>query len=626
MHHEPLLNNPLRSKDDLRRALQDLWAPLRPHFVKAGAHAFWGDASGHYSRLGAKMECFARPLWGLAPLAAGGGQFADWPLYHAGLADGVNPASPRYWGDTQDRDQRFVEMAAIALGLLLARDKLWEPLDPQTRARACAWLQRINHHILPETNWLFFRVFVNLALRAAGHDQDNSRQIEADLAQIDAFYRGDGWYTDGPNTRRDYYVPMAFHYWGLVYSALFGREDPARAETYRERARVFAQDYLHWFANGGEALPFGRSLLYRMCQCDFWGALAYAKVEALPWGVIKGLHLRNLRWWFRQPVFSETGLLTIGYRYPNLIVSESYNAPGSPYWALKAFLPLALPEDHPYWRATELPRPEQALSVQPRVSMIVCHDRARDHVLALSASERPTNGRRNMGQKYAKFAYSTVFGFNCSSSNDVPPYETAESMLLLSDDGHDWRWHETHTEESVGARGIHFAWRPFPGVKVNTWLLPALPGHVRVHRLESDRALEALEGGFALPCEAPEEVRAGGSGGEVIARSASHIVGLKALDAGAVGEVVKLLPNTNVLHPMTELPLLRRRLPPGTTWLITLAAGFPGLAGQAELEAWLASFAADFGPRHPAITQGGRLLFSKAEAPVNNAAPLPASE
>src|SRR5207248_7125795 len=130
-----------------------------------------------------------------------------------------------------------------------------------------------------------------------------------------------------------------------------------RAKRIIERARLFAKDFVHYFNAEGTALPFGRSLTYRFAQGAFWGALAFANVEALPWGVIKGLYLRHLRWWMRQPIFTETGLLTIGYTYPNLVMAESYNSSQSPYWALKAFLPLALPEEHPFWQAEETSLP-----------------------------------------------------------------------------------------------------------------------------------------------------------------------------------------------------------------------------------------------------------------------------
>ncbi|SQB37568.1 Uncharacterized protein conserved in bacteria [Citrobacter koseri] len=39
---------------------------------------------------------------------------------------------------------------------------------------------------------------------------------------------------------------------------------------------------------------------------------------------------------------------------------EDYNSPGSPYWALKVFLILALPDDHAFWQAEELPLPQCA--------------------------------------------------------------------------------------------------------------------------------------------------------------------------------------------------------------------------------------------------------------------------
>ena len=39
---------------------------------------------------------------------------------------------------------------------------------------------------------------------------------------------------------------------------------------------------------------------------------------------------------------------------------EDYNAPGSPYWALKTYLMLALPESHPFWQAEEQPLPSLA--------------------------------------------------------------------------------------------------------------------------------------------------------------------------------------------------------------------------------------------------------------------------
>ncbi|RPA96865.1 hypothetical protein L873DRAFT_1810586 [Choiromyces venosus 120613-1] len=88
----------------------------------------------------------------------------------------------------------------------------------------------------------------------------------------------------------------------------------------------------------------------------FWGAFAFAGVEPpapLTWGVIKGLLLRNLRWCSKEDIFTPMGTLTIGYCYPNMCFTENYNSPGSPYWGMKTFIRLALPETHPFWSSPE---------------------------------------------------------------------------------------------------------------------------------------------------------------------------------------------------------------------------------------------------------------------------------
>ena len=88
----------------------------------------------------------------------------------------------------------------------------------------------------------------------------------------------------------------------------------------------------------------------------------------------------------KQPIFDNGGILTVGYTYPNLLMSETYNAPGSPYWALKAFVFLALPDDHPFWQADEAPFP----SLEPvhcirECDMLICH---RSHeAVALTAGQ-----------------------------------------------------------------------------------------------------------------------------------------------------------------------------------------------------------------------------------------------
>ena len=81
----------------------------------------------------------------------------------------------------------------------------------------------------------------------------------------------------------------------------------------------------------GRAVPFGRSLTYRFAMSSFWGAVAFADLELpapLTWGVVRGLQLRNVRYWARQAgAYNTDGTLTIGYCYPNQAMTEVRSLP-----------------------------------------------------------------------------------------------------------------------------------------------------------------------------------------------------------------------------------------------------------------------------------------------------------
>lgn len=408
--------------------------------------------------------------------------------------------------------------------------------------------------------------------------------MNAALDRLDDFYLGDGWYADGMTEQRDYYIPFAMHFYGLVYARMAGERDPRRAAMYRERAVAFAQDFVNWFATNGAALPFGRSLSYRFAQGAFWGALAFADLEALPWGAIKGLALRHLRWWSQQPIFASDGTLSIGYAYSNLNMAEQYNSPGSPYWALKFFLPLALPKLHPFWQAEELPLPElPSIQYQPHPHMIFYRDSSRQHIVALTSGQHEP-WIRHAGEKYAKFAYSTAFAFSVPIGRRGLTQAAADSMLALSDDGEVYRVREKCIAAVYEEGALHSRWQPLPGVEVETWLIPAPPWHIRVHCLRTDRPLWSAEGGFALDRSGDDPLANAGvhEAAEAIAsaRYPAGGSGVRDLLDRRMGQVVRVDPNTSLMFPRTVLPMLTAQHGPGNHWLAC------AVLADADLKHW----------------------------------------
>jgi hypothetical protein len=152
---------------------------------------------------------------------------------------------------------------------------------------------------------------IGLGLRAI--DEKNRARTDRRICPSSMHHAGeDGIAMDG--RRADHYIAFAMHFYGLIYGRL--GNDPERTNVFQRRAEAFVPEFVRWFAKNGAVLPFGRSMTYRFACGSFWSALAFADFPALPWGQIKGLVLRHLRWWSKQPIAHRDGVLSTATRTP----------------------------------------------------------------------------------------------------------------------------------------------------------------------------------------------------------------------------------------------------------------------------------------------------------------------
>lgn len=553
----------LSTKQDFQALMHLFLDPLKPYYSAGGARLHLGETGVTYGQAAIELEAFSRPLWALVPFWMGGGsdpEFED--IYRRGLAAGSDPENPEYWGDCKDYDQCFVEMAAIACGLLNAPEKLWDPLSGAEKQNLARWLDQINHHQIPECNWQFFMILVNLALKKCGMPYDPENMARG-LARIDSYYSGDGWSTDGASPQKDYYIPWAIQYYGVLYAKFAADTDPDRAALYRSRAELFARQFIYWFDENGAALPYGRSLTYRFAQNCFWAACVWAGLEPFPLGVMKGLIVRNFNWWLDQKMFDRDGILTIGYCYPQMYMAERYNAPGSPYWGMKSFILLALPDSHPFWSAETEPMPAlDALKPMPHANMLVARTKGR--VTAYAAGVNEGHGHGQFPEKYAKFAYDTRFGFCASRSREVIYQAAPDSMLaFVIDDNVFVR--KVSLSHEIRADRVVSKWSPFPGITVTTTVLPTADGHIRRHEIESAYPCEAYDCGFAVPNFAPGYVEST-AGGAATARNAAVSC---TVSGSGEGTVIKCDPNVSLYSTNVCIPAVRYAIPEGRTVIET---------------------------------------------------------
>ncbi|ANB14195.1 hypothetical protein AWJ20_5156 [Sugiyamaella lignohabitans] len=585
----PIAGNGFSGRTDVVRALFSIWEPLQAAFSKDGATVQIDHSGAIFDRAAISLEGFARPLWGIVPYVMGGGEFDNWDLFNRGLSNGTDPDHPEYWGDITDIDQRQVELAAIGFALAVVPEHFWEPLTEEAKKNVIRYLLMGREHDLPECNWHFFRVLMDLGLNRAGAVYDQAKLSNESFDKIDRYYIEDGWYRDGDPKgelyRMDYYNPFAMHLYGLLYSAL-QPNDTERVEKYRSRAREFTKEFVNFFADDGSSVPYGRSLTYRFACGSFWGALAFADEEALPWGVIKGLYLRHLRWWSQQPISSlNSNILSVGYCYPNTFFSEGYNSACSPYWAMKAFLPLALPESHPFWSSKEVDLDHVKVPFVSSVPGFVFSHNPKNTVMLVSGPER--KDMRFVTEKYNKFAYSSRYGFSIEADYERFYAGVFDNMLAFSDDGAHFRVRERCAVAKVSGTILYSLWNPWSDVKVETWLIPCGPWHTRVHKIVSPRKLSTIEGGFCVPlADFNKDLRFQKENYALVQAEEDISCITELSDTKRTGRVHKPEGNTNLMFSRTLVPQLLADIEPNKEHIFVTAvlASPDKLAAQTALK------------------------------------------
>ncbi len=492
----PITHNTIESRDDVAQSLIDILNPCEDALVASNTGLFVGNTMAHYGPRGTLLEGWSRLLWGLVPLRAGGYNWSGQDKHFEGLINGTNREHEFYWGDVHYSDQRIVEMAAIALSLILTPQYYWDPLSDKQKDNLCDWLNQVNENEFSHNNWLYFRILVNLAFEKLGRKEFHESLMESDISEIEDMYEADGWYHD--EVPFDNYNPWAMQYYSLIYYKLRYKKDPQRCERFKKRVHLFANQYVHYINNEGANVPYGRSLTYRFGAISFFSACAFADLEVLPYGVMKSIVLKNLRWWFKQPIFDRDGFLTIGYVNPSLIIGEQYNAPGSPYWGLKIYLVLALKEDHPFWMAKEEDLPTLEQTKLLKVPSIIMQRTSDDDVVMLNGGQYPPYHMMHNAEKYAKFCYSVHYGFSASSSYYDFEKCGCDSMLYFSDDGDYFRPRRELEVIKKCEQYLLTRWNPYKDVEVLTYLVPYKDYHVRVHRINTRRDVLTYEGGFAI--------------------------------------------------------------------------------------------------------------------------------
>lgn len=275
------------------------------------------------------------------------------------ITNAVDPSSPDYLPFDGPGTQPLVDAAFFAQGLLRSKDVIWPMLDSQTRQRIIDELKRSRKIRAWENNWLLFSATVEAALLQFTGECDFSK-IKYALDRHNEWYKGDGWYGDGPSFHLDYYNSYVIQPM-LVDVAAIVKENADKGEEYatygamydkyvKRMARLAAQQEM-LISPEGTFPMLGRSCGYRY---GAFQALAHTSLlGTLPKGVspaqVRSALTAVIKRQTVKTMFDDEGWLTLGFCGHQPDVAENYVSTGSAYLCCFVFLPLGLPADAEFW-------------------------------------------------------------------------------------------------------------------------------------------------------------------------------------------------------------------------------------------------------------------------------------
>jgi hypothetical protein len=385
-------------------------------------------------------------------------------LLHKALLDGTNPSNPAtYWGDIDHMDQRIVESADIAVAIWMSRERVFHKMTKAEQEQIITWLAQVDGKGTYTDNWILFTAMTQAVRHHLGFPSPLG-DLDNRLMQTNEFYRGDGWYVDGPTDEFELYNAWMFGWHYLLWTWIDGDRRPDQRQLVLERGRSFIEGFLHFFGANGSYPAWGRSIVYRFAALAPFAVGHFLKIAPEDPGLLRRVSSGCIRYFYDHGLFDpDDHFVRQGYHGDFPAAGEAYISPGSPYWCCHGLFALTFDRDDPFWTATESPLPverEDFELILPMPGFVISGRRDTGQVILLNSRSGQEHDapRHNYTSKYGKLAYSTHFPFNV-----IPVHGSyaPDAMVSLTQDGQTFG-HRGHTRTGEVAPG--FLWSKFDEV------------------------------------------------------------------------------------------------------------------------------------------------------------------
>jgi hypothetical protein len=306
-----------------------------------------------------KLEGLCRTLFIAAPLlkedpnlTINGIKVADYYRHQISLL--VDPQSESFI-KLRDKNtgphQNLVEFGALSISMFIVPDLLWKPLSQAQKDALAATMLSYGDGPTHPNNWKFFNIFILSYFKNCGYAVNDALLTDY-LQKTLQHYRGEGWYNDNPSY--DYYSMWAFQMYGMLWSDFYGKKNyPEVAKQLADNFKAVKDNYPYMFSRKGELIMWGRSISYRFGAVVPFPLMGLERAPETNYGWMRRIASGGLLQFLQNPSLLKDNVPTLGFYGPFETAVQAYSCRGSVFWCGKAFLGLLVPEDNPFWQATE---------------------------------------------------------------------------------------------------------------------------------------------------------------------------------------------------------------------------------------------------------------------------------
>jgi hypothetical protein len=251
-----------------------------------------------------------------------------------------------------DSNYQFTcEFGGLFKTLLLMPDTIWPVYSEEQKDEMVRTISKWAHHRTTQNNWRIFNIVALSFLKKHGYSIDDEL-LKSHLLWVVSYHSGNGWYLE---QTYNYYSISLFIVYTTIWNRAFGDEYyPEIAEIIENSAMKLMESITGFFGRDGSINMWSRSICYRTWVSGaFPVAFMLKEKPALDAGWARRLCSGSLLQFVTREGFYCNDIPSLGFYGQKEYMVQNYSCAGSPFLMFLPFICLALPDDSPFWTATE---------------------------------------------------------------------------------------------------------------------------------------------------------------------------------------------------------------------------------------------------------------------------------